>query len=249
MNGTHTFATLELSAAAYDEIREKLEKAGYQHAFLEEGAIDMHGLGVTRAAEVPCTESPDVSQLAMAYSEALNDANGLCRSAYAIACRAGIQTNWPAFRDRMHESLVRQAQVMSGVPSIPDDQMARVTATPKTFRIHALVAASLCDDEGCDHAGTPHECIDPEAKFRQVNSLLEERGMNYGRDALEGVVVGWDLAHEVNGADPNVFILERAARAADGTVSLSRVSIRDWPVWLQDFLRPFPSTEQDAASL
>lgn len=45
---THTFAELELSPAAYDEIRQKLQAAGYDHAFMEDGALDMHGIGVTR---------------------------------------------------------------------------------------------------------------------------------------------------------------------------------------------------------
>jgi hypothetical protein len=53
---THTFAELELSAAAYDEIAAKLREAGYDHAFelgpsgvpYAGGPIDMHGIGVTR---------------------------------------------------------------------------------------------------------------------------------------------------------------------------------------------------------
>jgi hypothetical protein len=44
---THTYATLEVSRAAYDEIRKKLEDAGYQHAFHEDGLIDMHGIALT----------------------------------------------------------------------------------------------------------------------------------------------------------------------------------------------------------
>lgn len=44
---THTYATLEVSKAAYDEIRKKLEDAGYQHAFHEDGLIDMHGIALT----------------------------------------------------------------------------------------------------------------------------------------------------------------------------------------------------------
>ncbi len=43
---THTYALLELSQAAYDEIRAKLEEAGYQHTFHEENRIDMHGIAV-----------------------------------------------------------------------------------------------------------------------------------------------------------------------------------------------------------
>ena len=48
LTGTHTFATLELSEAAYEEIAAKLREADYRHAFLEDGVIDMHGIGVTR---------------------------------------------------------------------------------------------------------------------------------------------------------------------------------------------------------
>ena len=45
---THTYAELEVSPEAYDEIRSKLEAAGYTHAFMEDGAIDMHGIGLIR---------------------------------------------------------------------------------------------------------------------------------------------------------------------------------------------------------
>jgi hypothetical protein len=51
---THTVVLLELSSAAYQEIRAKLEAAGYHHAFHEEGWIDMTGIGV--ALEKPDTE-------------------------------------------------------------------------------------------------------------------------------------------------------------------------------------------------
>lgn len=65
MRATHTFAELEISSAAYDEIRAKLEAAGYQHAFvaLEAGvALDMHGIGLTRAA-------PDSNRVEATQSE------------------------------------------------------------------------------------------------------------------------------------------------------------------------------------
>lgn len=45
---THTYVTLDLSAAAYDEIRKKLEEAEYSHAFHEDGCIDMHGIAVAK---------------------------------------------------------------------------------------------------------------------------------------------------------------------------------------------------------
>lgn len=50
---THTYAELQLSPAAYDEIATKLRTASYDHAFMDDGAIDMHGIGVT------CAPSPE----------------------------------------------------------------------------------------------------------------------------------------------------------------------------------------------
>lgn len=44
---THTFATLQVSAEAYDEIAGKLKSAGYDHAFVDD-VIDMHGIGLVR---------------------------------------------------------------------------------------------------------------------------------------------------------------------------------------------------------
>lgn len=44
-------------------------------------------------------------------STALEDANGMCRSAMAIAERGG-EANWPAFRERLHRSLKRQHAAM-----------------------------------------------------------------------------------------------------------------------------------------
>jgi len=52
---THTYAKLELSSDAYDEIKEKLVRAGYQQAFINDGTIDMHGIGVTRGPALPST--------------------------------------------------------------------------------------------------------------------------------------------------------------------------------------------------
>ena len=52
---TYTYAVLEVSAAAYAEIKAKLEEAGYQHAFHENRGhgtvIDMHGIAL--ATEAP----------------------------------------------------------------------------------------------------------------------------------------------------------------------------------------------------
>jgi hypothetical protein len=42
---THTYAVLEVTPMAFVEIRRRLEKAGYQHAF-DGDVIDMHGIAV-----------------------------------------------------------------------------------------------------------------------------------------------------------------------------------------------------------
>ena len=52
---THTYATIEVKPAAYDQIAALLRQAAYHHAFADDGAIfptiDMHGIGLQRAAE------------------------------------------------------------------------------------------------------------------------------------------------------------------------------------------------------
>ena len=65
MRSTHTYVLLALSEAAYEEIRAKLEAAGYQHAFHENDecpaspVIDMHGIAVVPEVEMVGTgDSP-----------------------------------------------------------------------------------------------------------------------------------------------------------------------------------------------
>lgn len=51
---THTYALLEVSRATFEEIACKLRDAGYDHAFIEDGEIDMHGIALA-----PCDRSPE----------------------------------------------------------------------------------------------------------------------------------------------------------------------------------------------
>jgi hypothetical protein len=51
---TRTFALLELSGPAFEEVKGKLTAAGYSHAFTEvdgKPVIDMHGIAVVAEAE------------------------------------------------------------------------------------------------------------------------------------------------------------------------------------------------------
>jgi hypothetical protein len=48
---THTYVILGISSAAYKEIKDKLEAAGYQHAFHDDRdgdgiLVDMHGIAL-----------------------------------------------------------------------------------------------------------------------------------------------------------------------------------------------------------
>lgn len=53
---THTYALLEVSAAAHKEIRGKLEEAEYHHAF-DGDVIDMHGIALTPMPPDPISEA------------------------------------------------------------------------------------------------------------------------------------------------------------------------------------------------
>lgn len=61
---------------------------------------------------------------------ALEDANGLCRSAMMIAERNG-EANWPTFMDRLRESLERQHAVMYPPENDPSEQPADTNLNSK----------------------------------------------------------------------------------------------------------------------
>lgn len=53
---THTYTTLEISQSAFDEIKGKLEAAGYQDQFQKDGdvlLVDMHGIAVHGDGKIP----------------------------------------------------------------------------------------------------------------------------------------------------------------------------------------------------
>lgn len=57
MRSTHTYALLEVSPAAYEEISKALRAAGYDHAFHEDDdrgtVVDMHGIALVNGKERP----------------------------------------------------------------------------------------------------------------------------------------------------------------------------------------------------
>jgi hypothetical protein len=79
----------------------------------------------------------DVPELASRAMKALREANELCRSAYQIAEREGKATRWDAFRKRLLESCLRQAEAIHGHEVRADS----ATCTAKTFRLNHEVTA------------------------------------------------------------------------------------------------------------
>lgn len=57
MKTTHTYALLEISHAAWAEIKAKLLEAGYDHAINEAGEIDMQGLALIASADAMAQEA------------------------------------------------------------------------------------------------------------------------------------------------------------------------------------------------
>lgn len=47
IRSTHTLAELQISEAAYKEIEAAFKAAQYDHVFLDDGMIDMTGIGLT----------------------------------------------------------------------------------------------------------------------------------------------------------------------------------------------------------
>lgn len=56
IRSTHTYAIMELSPAAYAEIRSKLIEAGYSQSIMREGELDMDGLAVALETAAPETD-------------------------------------------------------------------------------------------------------------------------------------------------------------------------------------------------
>jgi len=43
---THTYVEMEISQTAYDEIAAKFREAGYDHVFMKDEVMDMHGIAL-----------------------------------------------------------------------------------------------------------------------------------------------------------------------------------------------------------
>jgi hypothetical protein len=77
----HTYAILEIGQAAYAEIRDKLEVAGYQHAFHKDGSIeviDMHGIAVQAKSMPKIRQGDDGDLCVCGHRRGIHNDHGKC---------------------------------------------------------------------------------------------------------------------------------------------------------------------------
>ncbi len=55
---THTYAEVAVSKAVFDEVKAILKAAEYEHAFIDDDTIDMHGLGLICGSPQPAEVLP-----------------------------------------------------------------------------------------------------------------------------------------------------------------------------------------------
>lgn len=118
---THTFATLQVSAEAYDEIADKLKGAGYGHAFVDD-AIDMHGIGLVRGEPLherePKERIGDLTRRLEVAQHALERVRDYASNFPNLdACTAIIETVDDALAERTQAPRDPQEQVREFVSS------------------------------------------------------------------------------------------------------------------------------------
>ena len=100
---THTYATLEISRAAYDEIAQKLRDAGYDHVF-DGKTIDMHGIGLEPEPAKPLRAEqvidPETGQRFFRYAERMQAIDAYLRPAQFSPPRGPARSVEPLVLDR-----------------------------------------------------------------------------------------------------------------------------------------------------
>lgn len=149
---THTIATLQVSAGAHAEITGLLRAAGYHHAFMEDGLVDMSGIGIAASPPVAAFERAldlRISQgfhlggnaCPILYTDTINDQQ-VCRDDLWIATTAGLKGATPP----------------AVTPAAPSEvnllEKAAVRVGMKSLMNHG--AASCVYSEGCNGVSQAH---------------------------------------------------------------------------------------------
>jgi DNA repair exonuclease SbcCD ATPase subunit len=130
-----------LQAAQRDSF-ERQAKAATERAELAEQKAETQTRVSKDNAEIAVRETQRRMQAeatAEALRAALEDANGLCRSAYQVAQRAGLATGWQAFREQLEASLKRQHKALAAPPHGKDagEEPALASAFAEVARLEA----------------------------------------------------------------------------------------------------------------
>lgn len=136
IRSTYTVAELEISAGAYDEIAGLLRAAKYDHAFMPSGMVDMHGIGLTRAAV-----ELDPDGLSAPHT-VLEDGTKLYSAGQVLALREDLRRDHAEARELL-VTLTRDAQQVAG------KQAVEIMALQAEAQ--ARERCSTCDDTGDVH--------------------------------------------------------------------------------------------------
>jgi hypothetical protein len=84
MRTTHTYALLEVTAAAYDEIASKLRGCGYGSSINDQGEIDMHGIALVCAHAPTSTQEKTMPPETVPSTSDERTVNNVMRHAYRV---------------------------------------------------------------------------------------------------------------------------------------------------------------------
>lgn len=125
---THTYAELEISPAAYDEIAKALRAAGYDHVFHgppDAGVIDMNGIGLLRQTPERCEHGCLLSEVC--------DACKVEPQGYEAGRRAGLEHAAAVMYTLSQEiaGLFENATIKTQVSDQRTVQLADIAKNPK----------------------------------------------------------------------------------------------------------------------
>jgi len=107
MTYTHTYVTLDVSHDAYTEIKQKLEAAGYQHAFHDDGdsdgvVIDMHGLALVDSGEDSHCRELEKAAIAMCRKLTAIERNEDFQTVFGTAFLHGVKYGGPNYTEDLN---------------------------------------------------------------------------------------------------------------------------------------------------
>lgn len=143
---THTYALLEVSPGAYDEITDRLRYYGWEAAINDEGEIDMHGLALVRSHVPNSTQEtmmPTSEQQNQAAMGQLAERGGVDRAPRISLGRTVHYTLSAHDAERINQR--RQRPTSQDDPPWPQGAMAHVGNSVGEGDVFPLVVTRVWD--------------------------------------------------------------------------------------------------------